>query len=290
MRVRHLSRIIFGDFADTLHLRAAICTKSESEYTDSKHRMRILSIHAHPDDAEILAGGTLALLAKAGHQITIVTMTAGDCGSVELGPEELSDIRKAEASAAAALIGADYACAGFRDLSIFNDDSSRRRVTELLRRVGPHVVLTASPEDYLCDHEATSQLVRDSCFGAALPNYLTASDAAALSEIPHLYFMDPIGMVDRAGNPVLPDFTVDVGLSFEIKKAMLAKHETQRSWLRRQHNIDDYLRKMEEWTRTGGTRAGVSLGEGFRQYRAHPYPQTPLLQEALSPYVPVSTR
>jgi N-acetylglucosamine malate deacetylase 1 len=247
--------------------------------------MRVLCIHAHPDDAEILAGGTLALLAKAGLRITIVTMTAGDCGSAELGPEELSTIRKAEARAAAALIGAEYLCAGFCDLSIFNDDASRRRVTELLRQVGPEVILTASPEDYLCDHETTSQLVRDACFGAALPNYRTGNDAVALAGIPHLYFMDPIGMVDRAGKAVTPDFTVDVRLSFETKRSMLAKHESQRAWLRRQHNIDNYLDQMEEWTRSAGSRAGVSLGEGFRQYRAHPYPATPLLQEALSAYV-----
>jgi N-acetylglucosamine malate deacetylase 1 len=247
--------------------------------------MRVLCIHAHPDDAEILAGGTLALLAKAGHRITMVTMTAGDCGSAELGPEELSGIRKAEARAAAALIGAEYLCAGLCDLSIFNDDASRRRVTELLRQVDPQVILTASPEDYLCDHETTSQLVRDACFGAALPNYRTGNDAVPLSRIPHLYFMDSIGMVDRAGNAVTPDFTVDVRLSFETKRSMLAKHESQRAWLRRQHNIDNYLDQMEEWTRSAGSRAGVSLGEGFRQYRAHPYPATPLLQEALSAYV-----
>jgi N-acetylglucosamine malate deacetylase 1 len=247
--------------------------------------MKILCIHAHPDDAEILAGGTLALLAKGGHRITMVTMTAGDCGSAELGPEELSRIRKAEAAAAAALIGAGYECAGFRDFSIFNDDASRRRITELLRRLSPDVVLTASPEDYLCDHEATSQLVRDACFGAALPNYSRGTGAVALSAIPHLYFMDPIATVDRVGKPVLPDFTVDVHISFETKRSMLAKHESQRAWLRRQHNIDNYLEQMEEWTRGAGARAGVSLGEGFRQYRAHPYPETPLLQEALSAYL-----
>jgi N-acetylglucosamine malate deacetylase 1 len=218
-------------------------------------------------------------------EITIATMTAGDCGSEELGPDELSKIRKAEATAAAALIGAEYLCAGFQDLATFNDDPSRRRITGLLRQIRPQVVLTASPEDYLCDHETTSQLVRDACFGAALPNYCTESGAAGLSEIPHLYFMDPIEMVDRTGKPVHCDFTVDVSLSFETKKSMLAKHESQRSWLRRQHNIDDYLAKMEEWTRACGARAGVSFGEGFRQYRAHPYPQRPLLQEALATYV-----
>jgi LmbE family N-acetylglucosaminyl deacetylase len=247
--------------------------------------MRILCIHAHPDDAEILAGGTLALLASAGHQITMVTMTAGDCGSGERGPEELSVIRKSEAAEAAGLISAEYLCAGFRDLAIFNDDHSRRRVTGVLRQARPQVVLTASPEDYLCDHEATSQLVRDACFGASLPNYQTEGGLAALSEIPHLYFMDPIEMVDRTGKPVGWDFIVDVNLTFETKRSMLSKHESQRSWLRRQHNIDDYLSQMEAWTRACGARAGVSFGEGFRQYRAHPYPQTPLLQQSLAPHV-----
>src|SRR6266568_2490924 len=58
---------------------------------------RILAIHAHPDDVEILAGGTLALLAAAGHTITIVTMTPGDCGSAELPADEIADIRRNEA-------------------------------------------------------------------------------------------------------------------------------------------------------------------------------------------------
>ncbi len=57
----------------------------------------ILFIHAHPDDAEILAGGTLALLAQAGHNITIVSMTAGDCGTTEHGPDEIAAIRRSGA-------------------------------------------------------------------------------------------------------------------------------------------------------------------------------------------------
>src|SRR5579864_4609396 len=124
----------------------------------------ILFIHAHPDDAEILAGGTLAQLAHSGNQVTIVSMTPGDCGTTEYSPEEISGIRRGEAAAGAAHIGAKYICAEFRDMAIFNDDPSRRRVTELLRRVRPDIVITASPADYHCDHEATSILVRDSCF------------------------------------------------------------------------------------------------------------------------------
>ena len=240
---------------------------------------RILAIHAHPDDAEILAGGTLALLADGGHAVTIATFTPGDCGSHELGPTEIADLRRREARAAAAHIGADYVCLEMRDLAIFNDDGARRRVTEALRQARPHVVLAASPVDYHCDHEAASVLVRDACFGAPAPNYRTGSDP--LDAIPHLYFVDPVGGRDREENLVRPDFVVNVAIVFERKRAMVAEHASQRSWLRKHHGNDEYLLQMEQWTRERGALVGVSHGEGFRQYRGHPYPRTPLLQELL---------
>ena len=79
----------------------------------------ILAIHAHPDDIEILAGGTLAQLSAAGHQVVMVSMTPGDCGSHEYSPEEIASIRRREAAAAARRIGAAYRCAEFRDLAVF---------------------------------------------------------------------------------------------------------------------------------------------------------------------------
>jgi LmbE family N-acetylglucosaminyl deacetylase len=241
----------------------------------------ILAIHAHPDDVEILAAGALAQLSEEGHRVAIVSLTPGDCGSRERGPEEIAAIRRTEAAAAARHIGAVYRCLEFRDLAIFNDDAGRRRVTGLLRDVRPDIVLAASPVDYMCDHEAASALVRDACFAASAPNYVTPSSAAAPPAIPHLYFMDPIGGVDREGGPVMPDFYVDIGRHFETKRAMLAEHASQREWLRAQHGMDDYLVTMERWTREQGRRAGVVFAEGFRRHRGHPYPQSPLLEELL---------
>jgi N-acetylglucosamine malate deacetylase 1 len=247
--------------------------------------VRIASIHAHPDDAEILAGGTLALLSALGHDITIVTLSAGDCGSTVDGPDEIATIRKAEAAEAAALIGAQYRWGGFRDLAIFSDDPSRRAVTGLLRDLCPQIVLTAAPSDYHADHEATSQLVRDACFASSVPNYPAPSQNPALLAIPHLYFMDPIDQRDRGGNLTVPDFTINVASTFETKTAMLAKHRSQRAWLQQKHGMDDYLRQMEDWTRACGTRAGVAFGESLRQYKVHPYHHEPLLQQALSAYL-----
>ena len=242
---------------------------------------RIVSIHAHPDDAEILAGGTLALLVRLGHAVIIVTMTPGDCGSSEHSPDEIAAIRRDEGAAAAALIGAGYVCAEFRDLAIFNDDPGRRRVTELLRTLRPDIVMTSAVSDYLCDHEMTSLLVRDACFAAPAPNYKTGGDAASLDRIPHLYFMDPIGGHDREGHYVPPDFAVDVSQVLQVKKEMLASHASQRNWLLRQHGMDNYIEQMEIWTRDCGMRFGLAAAEGFRHYRGHPYPSTPVLQELL---------
>ena len=244
---------------------------------------RILCIHAHPDDAEILAGGTLALLNDISHGITIISMTAGDCGSAEIPSGEIAALRRKEATAAAKLICADYRCGEFRDLAIFNCDEARRHVTELLRWARPDLVITASPVDYHCDHEATSILVRDACFAASAPNYETRAEtpSPALNAIPHLYFADSISGVNRFGGMIEPDFVVDVKSAFDTKRRMLSMHASQREWLRRQHGIDDYIATMENWTRERGRVVGIDLGEGFRRYPGHHYPQTPLLEELL---------
>ena len=245
--------------------------------------MRILAIHAHPDDVEILASGTIMHLIARGHHVTICSMTAGDCGSVEHGPREIARIRRDEARAAAEYVGADYVCGEFMDLAIFNDAESRRRVTELLRVVQPDIVITASPVDYHCDHEATSVLVRDACFAAPAPNYKTGGNAPRMEQIPHLYFCDPDEGLDREGNEIRPHFVVNVSEHIERKAEMLAKHASQRDWLQKHHGMDNYIETMREWCGARGRLAGFTFGEGFRQYGCHPYPRTPGLQALLGP-------
>ena len=244
---------------------------------------RVLALHAHPDDLEIQAAGTLALLRRAGHHVTMATMTPGDCGSAERDSDSIAALRRDEASQAAEMIGADYLCLEFRDLAIFNDDPSRRRITEILRRLRPDIVITAPPVDYLCDHEMTSLLVRDACFCAPIPNYLTREwePARPLSRIPFLYFVDPIGGVDRDDKPAVPGFYVDVTDVFEIKRAMLARHASQRDWLLRQHGIDEYLDSQREWSSKRGNEIGVGYAESFRQYLGHAYPHDNLLLKLL---------
>ncbi|HEY1204193.1 MAG: PIG-L family deacetylase [Bryobacteraceae bacterium] len=241
--------------------------------------MRILAFHAHPDDAEALAGGTLTLLAAQGHEVVIATMTPGDCGSSEYAPEQIAAIRRREATTAAALLGARYICAEFRDLAVFNDEPARRRVTEILRRTRAELVLAAAPEDAQCDHRAAGSLVQDCAFAAATPNYRTGAPNAVppLPKIPHLYFMDPPGAFDS----VVPDFVVDIGPAFPRKQRLLAQHRSQREWLPQFLGIDDPLLRMERWARQRGALAGIEFGEGFRRCLGQGYPQEPLLEELL---------
>ena len=240
---------------------------------------RVLAIHAHPDDIEFQCAGTLAVLGAAGCHLTLATMTPGDCGSMDRDGLTIAAVRRAEAEASARLLEAEYVCLEFRDMAVFNDDESRRRVVEAIRRARPDLILTAPPVDYHPDHEATSVLVRDACFATTLPNYKTRQwePAPPLAKIPHLYYMDPLGGVDRDNRPVVPNFSVDVSAFVDLKRRLLACHASQRDWLLQQHGIDEYLDALSAWDTRRGQALGVTAAEGFRQYLGHPYPHDNLL-------------
>ena len=245
---------------------------------------RALVVMSHPDDAEILVGGTLLRLAEGGWATGIVTMTSGDCGSTaERTNEEIAAIRHAEAERAAASIGAWYAWAGVSDVAVFANAASVRAVVELVRRFDPDVVITHAPVDYMLDHEETVRIARAAVFAAAAPLYRTHHDnpAAPARGTAALYYADPVEGVDHAGVRVTPDFYVDIADRVEAKRALLAHHESQREWLRAHHGIDEYLDRMTEWSAAYGRECGVAHAEGFRQHLGHGYSREPRLQNAL---------
>jgi LmbE family N-acetylglucosaminyl deacetylase len=243
----------------------------------------ILSVLAHPDDAEFLCAGTLLRLAREhGWQAHIASMTAGDCGTVEHRPEEIARIRRAEGARAAALMGAMYHCLEERDLLIFYEERPLERITRLLRTVRPGIVLTHSPADYMVDHEMTSLLVRAAVFGAPAPNFLAGrGHPPALDHIPHLYYCDPIEGKNALGLPIEPAFRIDISGVIDAKAEMLAAHASQRDWLLKHHGMDQYVQSMRNWCGERGRQAGVASAEGFRQHLGHSYPQDNLLGQLL---------
>jgi len=252
-----------------------------------KRTPRVLVAMSHPDDAEILAGGTLVHLKQLGWQPGILTMTSGDCGSATHSREEISRIRFAEAKAAADSIGAWYECAGLRDVEVFANAENQRRVVEAMRRFDPDVVITHSPMDYMVDHEEASRLVRGAAFALSMPLYETRqiNPAKPTAATPALYYADPIEGIDTMGERRWPQFYVDISETIESKKTLLGHHASQRDWLRAHHGVDEYLNQMARWAAKYGAECGCAFAEGFRQHLGHGYPQQPVLQQALNSYI-----
>lgn len=250
---------------------------------------KVLAIAAHPDDVEFMCAGLLVLLREIGCELHVATMSLGDAGSTEYGPEEIRRIRREEATRAAGVIGASYHTLDFRDFAIFNDDRSNRRVTGLLRELDPSIVITHPPQDYLADHEATSVLVRNACFYASAPNYDSSewTSVVRASTIPHLYYAQPFEGTDIFGAPVTPQMFVDITSASSLKKDMLACHRSQRDWLRRHHGLDDYVESMRRWDHTLGKQATlissrtVEYAEAYRQHRGQAYPKSNILAELI---------
>jgi LmbE family N-acetylglucosaminyl deacetylase len=243
----------------------------------------VLSVLAHPDDAEFLCAGALIRLHREqGWEVHIASMTPGDCGSTELPPDAISRLRRAEGAQAAALIGATYHCLEERDLLVDYGERTLEKVTRLMRLVQPEIVLTHSPADYMLDHEMTSKIVRAAAFAAPIPNFLAGRlPRAVLPHIPHLYYCDPVELKDPLGRDVPPAFAIDISAVLEVKAQMLAAHASQREWLLRHHGMDHYVEAMKACSAHRGREHSVAFAEGFRQHLGHSYPQDNLLGSVL---------
>jgi LmbE family N-acetylglucosaminyl deacetylase len=162
----------------------------------------VLGVFAHPDDAEMVCAGTLSLFRKAGWKVHIATMAPGDKGTAEYSREEISRIRKIEAADAAGVIGAKYHCLELEDVYILYDRESINTTTALIRSIQPAVVFTASPDDYMLDHELTSKIVQTACFSSGIKNMEV--NATPYEPVPYLYYCDPMEGKNILGKPVIP--------------------------------------------------------------------------------------
>ncbi len=241
----------------------------------------VLTLMAHPDDAEILCGGTLALLAARGWRVHIAAASRGDCGSSTRTPDEISSIRRGEGRDAARVIDGVYHCLDGRDALIRYDEATLRRACTLFREVRPSLVVTHNPSDYMVDHEQISLVARATAFNAPIPNAPAGPGTTPLGAIPHLYYADPIEGKDSLGDPVRPTLLIDVTTVMETKLRMVSAHASQREWLRAHHGMDEYLDSTKRSAAMRGELIGCDFAEGFRQHLGHAYPQDDLLGATL---------
>jgi N-acetylglucosamine malate deacetylase 1 len=228
--------------------------------------MRVLAIGAHPDDLEILCGGTLARFAGRGDPVTMLVMSDGSAGHAQIPAPELASIREREARAAAAVIGAELVWLGLPDEFIFNDEPTRRRLLDAIRAARPDLILTHAPVDYHPDHVATHRAVFDASFVMGLPNVQTPSP-------PHpgvapLFYFDTL-----AGQGFLPTEYVDISETFAVKREMLRQHASQVEWLQ-YHDGIDIVAFMETVARFRGLQCGAEYAEGFQHADVWPRVRT----------------
>ena len=175
----------------------------------------LLAIMAHPDDAELLCGGSLSKVAAQGDRVGILDLTRGEAASV--GSVEK---RAEEATRSAEVMGlAVRRNAGLRDSGLINDDASRSAVVGLIRELRPRVIVTHWREGRHPDHRVAAQLAYDASFLSSLKNYDATGDAHRSDKVVHC-------LLFREDAPQ-PSFVVDITDHIEAKMAALACFESQ---------------------------------------------------------------
>jgi LmbE family N-acetylglucosaminyl deacetylase len=240
-----------------------------------------LAFLAHPDDAEILCAGTLIRLRQLGWDVHIATCTPGDLGTVSRDSWAISALRTQEAKAAAEKIGAYYHCLDERDGYVIYDRLTLKKAYDLFRRLAPSLVFTHATHDYMVDHEQASLIARSASFVYSAPN-ASAFPVMPGSQIPYLYYCDPLEGIDPLGQPVTPTTLVDISSVIEQKAAMLACHASQREWLAAHHGMDEYIESMKRLGKMRGHAMGVAYAEGFVQHRGHAYPGDDMLRKVFA--------
>ncbi len=135
-------------------------------------KLDILVFGAHPDDAELGAGGTIAKEVANGKKVGIIDLTRG-----ELGTRGSAELRDKEAKAAAALLNVTVReNLGFRDGFFVNDETHQLEIIKMIRKYRPEIVLCNAIEDRHIDHGKGSKLVSDACFLSGLIKIETQLD------------------------------------------------------------------------------------------------------------------
>lgn len=187
------------------------------------HGLRVLFIGAHPDDCDLLAGGTAFLYARAGAAVQFVSLTNGNKGHQSMPSTELAVRRKREAGRAAGTLGVrDYRVMDCPDCELAPTLDARAEVTRLIRRWAPDVIFTHRTCDYHPDHRAAGTLVMDSAYLLGVP--LWCPDTPIPSVRPAVFLMRDDFTFPR---PLRPDVIVPVDTVMGIVLKALACHESQ---------------------------------------------------------------
>ncbi len=118
------------------------------------NKKRVLVVMAHPDDAEVFAGGTIARLIKNGIEVRVVTMSCGNKGSRgnKTSSKNLAKMRLSENQNSMKVLGVkkeNLVCLNIDDGYIENDIPTIGLIAEQIRIFKPDLIITHNGEDII---------------------------------------------------------------------------------------------------------------------------------------------
>jgi bacillithiol biosynthesis deacetylase BshB1 len=224
------------------------------------HMTDVLAIVAHPDDADIFCGGTIAKHSDEGDTVQIVHMTRGEYGGFDDDTtEQVANVREKEAHASGSVLGADdVSFLDFHDGHVEYSFENRLTLVSVIRSADPSVILTHHADDMHPDHRATSRLVRDAYYMASLPLVDVPEPACSVENV--FFFGKPTADFD-------PETVVDITGYQDQKEKAIRQHESQVAFLQEHGGIDAEFDGLIEGVRSDarslGKQHGVSYAEGF---------------------------
>lgn len=224
-------------------------------------KLDLLVIVAHPDDAELGAGGTILKYTKAGKKVGVIDLTRG-----ELGTRGSADIRDLEAESAAKILGLSIReNLKFKDGFFKNDEAHQKEVIRMIRKYQPKIVITNAYHDRHPDHGRAAELVNDACFFAGLSKILTQEEG-----VNQKAFRPDLLLHLIQDTYIKPDILLDISEFMEDKLKAVRAYQTQ--FFVEGVNLDEpqtyisdpkFLEIVIGRAREFGKSIQVSFAEGF---------------------------
>lgn len=216
----------------------------------------LLAIAAHPDDAELTCGGTLAQSAQKGYRVGILDLTRG-----EMGTRGTPATRAREAARAAKVLGVHHReNLGLPDAGLEPNPEMKHAVAARLRMLRPRVVILPYWEGRHPDHIHASRIGYEACYLAGLSRL----DLPGRPYRPFKILYSPL--YDETGN-TRPTFVVDITREYARRARAIACYRSQFSGPQQQRGIHIPLtglqERLEVLCRYYGELIGVKYAEPF---------------------------
>jgi N-acetylglucosamine malate deacetylase 1 len=223
-------------------------------------KLDILVLAAHPDDAELGAGGTIARHVALGRKVGIVDLTRG-----ELGTRGTPESRDTEAAESARILGVSVReNLKLQDGWFQNDPQTQKLLIRVIRKYQPKIVLANAVHDRHIDHAKGASLAYDACFLSGLVKIETRDDQGKIQapwRPDAVYHFIQSLLIE-------PHIVVDISKYWDIKMQAIQAFKTQffdpkSSEPETYISKPGFLKMIEARAVEFGHAIGTSHGEGF---------------------------